>query len=118
MKVVLKVLVALGIIIFAVYKVSFYMMPSVTVLNNSGEVVIEFTVKLPNSNLNFGYLEPSQTIEIHYSIEQSDGSYEYRVVFDNKTVLSGTCGYATSSEIHKRVSLTVMRNKVVCSNGT
>jgi hypothetical protein len=118
MKIVLKTLLALSIIIFAVYKGCFYMMPSAIVLNDSGEVVNEFTVKLPNSNLNFGSLTPAQKNEIHYSIEQSDGSYEYQVVFYNKTVLSGACGYVTNSEIHKRVLFTVKRNEVVCSNGT
>ena len=115
MKLIVKIVISILVVIVVTYYGSAYVMPSVTIVNKSGNVVEQVVVTLPNSNLNFGSLIDGEDNTLHYAIEQSDGVYNYR--FKSKTVyvLSGSCGYVTNNEIHKRVVITLKKsNKVVC----
>jgi len=109
-----KIALIIVIILFAIYTIYFYISPSVTVINKSGEDVLESNIRLPNSNLDFGSILSEQKNTIHYDLSQNDGSYYYTFKLSNIT-LSGSCGYITSSEINKRVMIVINENReVVC----
>ncbi len=90
-------------------------MPSVTIVNKSGAVIEQVEVALPSSNLNFGALMDGEENTLHYSLEQSDGVYNYQFKSKNSVMFRGSCGYVTNNEIHKRVVITLNKNnEVVC----
>jgi hypothetical protein len=113
-KAVLLSAVMLLAILIGVYYGSFYIMPSITIINNSGVTIETGKVRLPRSNLDFGSIENGQKNTLHYSLTQADGEYEYKFIFSDDVSISGSCGYLTQNEINKRVSITVTTNKVVC----
>jgi hypothetical protein len=116
MKLFTKVIISILILIVVTYYGSAFVMPSVTIVNKSGDVIEQAVVTLPNSKLNFGALIDGEENTLHYSLEQSDGVYNY--LFKNKSsvVFRGKCGYVTSYEINKRVVITFNKNnEVVCS---
>ena len=116
MKLTLKVIVSILLVISAIYYGSAFVMPSVTVVNKSGGFVDHVEVALPSSNLNFGALMESEENTLHYSLEQTDGVYNYQFKSKNSVVISGSCGYVTKNEIHKRALITLSKNyEVVCS---
>ena len=80
MKVVLYLVAGKMLILVAAYYGTFYVMPSVAVINNSGTSIESATVNLPSSYLDFGPILHGQTNTIHYSLQQADGIYEYSVV--------------------------------------
>lgn len=83
----------------------FYVTPNVTVVNTSQQTVRSFVVTLPNSRLDFGGLEPGETNIIYYSLDQSDGQYLASVVISDSIKINKSCGYVTTNEIHKRVTI-------------
>jgi uncharacterized protein YegP (UPF0339 family) len=116
MKLTLKVIVSILLVISAIYYGSAFVMPSITIVNKSGGFVDHVEVALPSSNLNFGLLMESEENTLHYSLEQTDGVYNYQFKSKNSVVISGSCGYVTKNEIHKRVLITLSKNnEVVCS---
>jgi hypothetical protein len=83
-------------------------------MNKSEEDVLESNIRLPNSNLDFGFILSGQRNTIHYALSQNDGSYYYSFKLSNIT-LNGSCGYITSSEINKRVMVVINKNReIVC----
>ncbi|WP_394229365.1 hypothetical protein [Shewanella colwelliana] len=116
MKLIAKIVISILVVIAVVYYGSAFVMPSVTVVNKSGDVVEQVEVALPNSNLNFGALTDGEENTLHYSLEQSDGVYNYQFKSKSSVVFRGSCGYVTNNEIHKRVVITVNKsNDVACS---
>jgi hypothetical protein len=113
MKALISSAVVLTIAISAYYG-SFYVMPSITIFNNSGLTIIASKVTLPKSKLDFGALENGQSNTIHYSLTQADGEYVYEFMLSDKSLIDGKCGYLTDNEINKRVSITISENEVVC----
>ncbi|MFT6954761.1 MAG: hypothetical protein ACI9DS_002890, partial [Glaciecola sp.] len=113
-KIVLFSVIGVVATIIAIYYGSFYIMPSVTVINHSGAKINLFEISLPNSNLDFGPIEMGHKNTLHYSLSQADGVYRYRFITHDSVSLNGECGYLTQHEINKRVSITVTPNEVVC----
>jgi hypothetical protein len=113
-KVFLLSVIALLAILVGVYYGSFYVMPSITIINNSGVTIESAKVRLPNSNLDFGSVESVQKSTLHYYLSQNDGEYEYKFIFSDDVSIAGACGYLTKNEINKRVSITVTPNEVFC----
>lgn len=113
MKVLISVAVILAIAVFAYYG-SFYVMPSITIVNNSGLSIETSKVRLPNSKLDFGKLENGHSNTIHYSLTQADGEYEYKFILSDESLIDGECGYLTQNEINKRVWITINEKEVVC----
>lgn len=104
----------LAVLVVAYYG-SAFVMPSITVVNRSGETVEQVEVALPSSNLNFGSLVADEQNTLHYTLKQNDGAYHYTIKLGNSPIFQGTCGYVTKNEIHKRVIITLKENyKVVC----
>ena len=115
-------------------------MPSVTVKNESGYVIKQAYVYLPDSRLDFGKIggaipetnvesttnsntknntdtytnSESNTNTLHYSLSQPDGSYRYYFQLSNNKVLEGSCGYVTQNQITKRTHLTIKESTVNC----
>lgn len=115
MKLFAKIVISILVFIVVAYYGSVFIMPSVTLVNKSGDVVEQAEVSLPNSNLNFGVLMDGEENTLHYSLEQSDGVYHYLFKSKNSVVFRGSCGYVTHNEIHKRVVITLNKNnEVIC----
>ena len=115
LKIAKALVVILSVIAFSTYWASFYVMPSVRVVNHTNEPILMMKVALPSSSLNFGQLMPKQSNEVHYNLSQNDGVYRYRVLFENDVEYTGECGYVTSSEINKRTTLNITNDSVVCT---
>jgi hypothetical protein len=97
------------------YYLYFYISPSVTVKNESHNIITNVNVSLPESNLDFGSIEVGEGNTIYYSLSQSDGSFNYSFMIGNKQI-SGFCGYMTNNEVNKRFVIAVSKsNVVVCS---
>ena len=110
-----KITVALLFLVIASYYLYFFINPSVTVINESDNIITKAIVSLPESRLNFGSIEYKQENTIHHSLSQNDGSYNYLFQIDGKTI-TGTCGYLTSNEFNKRFVITVSKSNLVgCS---
>lgn len=114
MKVLFSVFVVIAIAVIAYYA-SFYVMPSITIVNNSGLTIETSKVRLPNSKLDFGSVETGHSNALYYSLNQADGEYQYEFIMSDDSVLDGECGYLTHSEINKRVLITINENEVVCN---
>lgn len=114
MKVLFSAVVVIAIAIVA-YFGSFYVMPSITLVNNSGMTIETSKVRLSKSKLDFGSVESGHSNTLYYSLNQVDGEYQYEFILSDDSVLDGKCGYLTHNEINKRVSITINENEVVCS---
>ncbi|GGA68968.1 hypothetical protein GCM10011369_08250 [Neiella marina] len=116
MKLVLKVVAVVVSAAVVLYHGYFYVLPSVTVINNADITISNARVELPNSGLDFGSIEAKGKNTIYYSLEQSDGQYQFHITMADGAILSGRCGYVTNSEIHKRVRLLVTADQVSCDS--
>ena len=113
MKLITKIVAGLVLFVFAGYHISYFVLPSVTVVNTSAMKIESAKVKLPNSGLDFGDLEAGSENTLHYALTQTDGDYQYQISF-GESVLEGRCGMVRNKEINKRVTLTVSQDAVVC----
>jgi hypothetical protein len=115
MKLIIKLVISLLVILAVAYYGSVFVMPSITIVNNSGRITEQMEVTLPSSNLNFGALMNGEHNTLHYTLDQKDGDYRYKFKHENSTVYFGICGDVTNNEIHKRVVITVNENnQVIC----
>jgi hypothetical protein len=115
MKLIVNIVIVILAAIAIAYYGSFFILPSVTVVNKSGVFIEQVEVALPSSNLNFGALIDGEKNTLHYSLKQVNGLYNYKFTRENSIAFKGSCGYVTSYEFHKRVVITLLKNKqVVC----
>jgi hypothetical protein len=115
MKLIVNIVIVILAAIAIAYYGSFFILPSVTVVNKSGIFIKQVEVALPSSNLNFGALIDGEKNTLHYSLKQINGLYNYKFTRENSIAFKGSCGYVTSDEFHKRVVITLLKNKqVVC----
>lgn len=114
MKQVFRIASALLVSVFAVYHLYFFVLPSVTISNRSGDAIELARVTLPSSGLDFGPLEPASENTIHYSLEQSDGVYEISIAFADGAVIESECGAVAANEIHKRQLISIYSSAIVC----
>jgi len=98
----------------AVYFLFRFSLPSVTIVNKSDSIILNARVELPNSGLDFGQVGSEEENTIHYSLEQSDGSYHYKFTLENGQLHSGACGYVTNNDINKRLIIKVYNKEVIC----
>jgi hypothetical protein len=116
MKLITKLVVSmLAVLVFAYYG-SEFVMPSITIVNDTGQNLKQMKVALPSSNLDFGAIKHGEQNTLLYTLKQNDGAYQYKFKHENSAAVSGTCGYVTKNEIHKRVIITLKENnEVVCT---
>ena len=116
MKLVLRISILLLGILLAAYHIYFFVVPSVTVVNNSNSAIENARVDLPNSGLDFGQLAKGDTNTIHYALKQTDGEYHYQIRLTNGLILKGRCGDVTNNEVHKRLTVLVQQDRATCKN--
>jgi hypothetical protein len=115
MNLLIKITVAILFLVIASYYLYFFINPSVTVINESDNVITKAIISLPESRLNFGSIEHKQESTIYHSLSQNDGSYNYSFKIDGKKI-TGACGYLTNNEFNKRFVITVSKSNLVgCS---
>ncbi|NOU49049.1 hypothetical protein HG263_00600 [Pseudoalteromonas sp. JBTF-M23] len=114
MKLLVKIALSLVTLITALYFASFLILPSITIVNNSGATVTQAEIDIPSSHLDFGSISIGASNTLHYSLSQpKDGTYRYKVIIANSVAYHGNCGYVTNNEINKRVVITVHKGKQV-----
>ena len=118
MNAVIKISILLISIICAIYFIGSYLMPSVTVRNLSNTDILEVTIDVPNSSMDFGSIAPRQQNTIRYFWDQRDGTYEYRFTLESGVVLEGACGYVSSGQFRRRFEILLKEgNEVDCNSG-
>ncbi|TPH17326.1 hypothetical protein [Litorilituus lipolyticus] len=113
MKKMTKVFTSFVLLLFVLYQSYFFILPSITLVNNTSDTINVAVVTLPNSRIDFGEIKSSQRNTIYYELEQSDGEYQYHIAIKDK-IFKGKCGYITHSEYHKRIEIVVDINQVSC----
>jgi hypothetical protein len=94
-----------------------FVMPSITIINNSGVKIEQAEITLPANHLDFGTIANNQQNTLHYALNQSDGSYHYTFKLTGLSAISDNCGYVTQNEIHKRVFISINHNfEVICQS--
>ena len=104
------------LVTYAIYETYFILMPQVKIENISGELVKYVEVTLPSSNLVFGPIAMGSIHTIYYSLDQGDGTYQYRVVYEAGGETAGECGYVTANEIGKSYLFTLRPGLVITCN--
>jgi len=115
-KLALKAIAFILVALVLIYQATFWVLPSVTINNQSNLAITSSYIFLPQSKLDFGELENNKTNTLHYQLQQIDGVYRYQLTLQNKEPIEGECGYITSNEIHKRVEIVLTSNyKILCN---
>ncbi|MCK8044990.1 hypothetical protein MSG37_08835 [Shewanella sp. 1CM18E] len=108
-------LFASAICIFIAYNLYLFVMPSVKVVNQSGQILTRVEISLPSNNLVFDNIAPSKTARIHHSTDQADGEYAYRIRLSSGEYINGRCGSVTHDQYMKVLELTIdSEDKVSC----
>jgi len=115
MKRLTKFIASLLLLLVIGYYGSAFILPSITLVNNSGYVIEQAEVSLPSSNLNFGSLQNGEENTLHYALNQTDGTYNYHIKVKEMSEFEGNCGSVTNNEIHKRIVILInQNNKIIC----
>ena len=119
MKFIYKLLLLASVLLVLAFNVTFYVMPSITIINNSKSKISSAKIALPSSNLDFGSIDNGESNVLHYDLSQpKDGSFRYHLTLSNGVEYQGVCGYVTSNEINKRVIITIRADQRVTCNET
>lgn len=81
--------------------------PEIEVRNAGAISIEEVVITLPSNRVVFGTIEPGAGSTIYYSVDQTDGVYQYSINFGDQVSLSATCGYVSSGGYGKRLRLVV-----------
>jgi len=111
-KVILKISTVILFLVVSAYYLYFYISPNVSVINQSENRISNINVRLTESNMDFGSLEPGETNTIYYSLFQKEGSYQYSIEVGDERI-TGFCGYITKYEFNKRFVVSVSKRKQV-----
>ena len=116
-KLIYKLVLLLLCVLVALYYLSFYLLPAVTMINNSAVDIAQADVDLPSSHLDFGAIASGDRNRLHYDLTQRrEGQYRYKILFANSVEQQGSCGYLTHNEFHKRVVILVARDGQISCN--
>lgn len=113
MKLFSKIVITFFIVLVVLYYGTRWVMPSITIVNDSGFTIKQAKVTLPSNNLDFGEIASDQKNTLHYALQQANGEYRYHIEFSAAEIISGNCGYVTTNEINKRAVITINKNKGV-----
>jgi len=83
------------------------MLPEITVINRSDQLINEVEVALPSSRVVFDAIAPGEQSTIFYSPRQGDGVYRYIIRYEGDSEQVGQCGYVTGAEFGKRLVIIV-----------
>lgn len=111
MKLLYKIVFSVVTLLVVIYYSSFYVLPSITIVNDSAAGVALAEIDLPASHLDFGSIAGGSSNALHYSMTQpKDGAYSYTIKFTDSVEITGSCGYVTDNEFNKRVVITIESN--------
>ena len=114
MKLLYKILLSVATLLVVIYYSSFYILPSITIVNGSAAGVAQAEIDLPGSHLDFGSIASGSSNALHYSLTQPlDGVYRYTIKFTDSVENIGSCGYVTDNEFNKRVVITIKSDQQV-----
>ena len=114
MKLLYKIVFSVAILVVVIYYSSFYVLPSITIVNGSAAEVAQAEIDLPGSHLDFGSIASGSSNALHYSLTQPlDGVYRYTIKFTDSVEITGSCGYVTDNEFNKRVVITIESDQQV-----
>lgn len=114
MKLLYKILFSVLTLLVVLYYSSFYVLPSITIVNASAVRVAQAEIDLPASHLDFGSIASGSGNALHYSLTQAkDGVYRYTIKFTDSVETHGSCGYVTDNEFNKRVVITIESDQQV-----
>lgn len=114
MKLLYKIVFAVLTLLVVLYYSSFYVLPSITIINSSGAGIVQAEIDLPASHLDFGSIASGSSNALHYSLTQPlDGAYRYTIKFTDSVETLGSCGYVTDKEFNKRVVISIENDKQV-----
>ena len=99
--------------LFVGYHAYLFIMPSVKIVNLSGQLLTRVEVSLPSNNLVFDNIGPKQTMRIHHSTNQSEGDYAYRIRLSSGTYINGRCGKVSNDQYMKVLELTINQDDQV-----
>lgn len=116
MKLLYKIVFSVVSLLVVIYYSSFYILPSITIVNGSAAEVAQAEIDLPGSHLDFGSIASGSSNALHYSVTQPlDGVYRYTIKFTDSVETLGSCGYVTNNEFNKRVVISIKSgNQVSC----
>lgn len=100
-------LICLSLLLVGGYQLAFYLMPNITISNQTRLTIESANVTLPSNNLDFGSILAGDENTLYYDIEQTDGVYRYQFKLSDERIIEGSCGYVTHSEVNKRVVILV-----------
>lgn len=103
----LIIFIVTSLLLFIGYHIYLFIMPSVKIVNQSGQILTRVEVSLPSNRLVFDNIAPAQTMRIHYSTDQADGEYAYQIRLSSGAYIKGQCGYVTHDQYMKVLELTV-----------
>lgn len=96
----------LAVVLIAVLTLLCWFTPTVTVENNSQEILSAIVVELPSNTLRFDDIAPGESSEIFYDAAQSEG--QYRVTLKRGALAMQTdCGSVSEGEWGKRMVISV-----------
>jgi hypothetical protein len=108
MKLLYKIVFSVLTLLVVLYYSSFYVLPSITIVNSSAVGVAQAEIDLPASHLDFGSIASGSSNALHYSLTQPlDGAYRYTIKFTDSVETQGSCGYVTDREFNKRVVISI-----------
>ena len=111
-----SVLIASAALVLGYYA-SFFIMPSITIVNNSSATITSAHIGLPSSNLDFGSIPSGDSNTLHYDLSQAkDGVYRYHIKISEAVAYQDVCGYVTNNELNKRVVITVHQDLDITCN--
>lgn len=114
MKRLYKIVFSLVTLLVVIYYSSFYVLPSITIVNSSAVGVAQAEIGLPASHLDFGSIASGSGNALHYSLTQpKDGVYRYTIKFTDSVETHGSCGYVTDNEFNKRVVISIKNDHQV-----
>lgn len=102
-------LAALCFLLTTIYYLYFWFLPSVTIVNNTSDVITSNIILLPESKMDFGEIEQAEQNTIHYQLTQKAGRYLYQFIISGEPV-TGRCGNVRDGEINKRVVIVISGN--------
>ncbi|WOT05536.1 hypothetical protein [Shewanella youngdeokensis] len=95
----------------------FFIMPSVEINNQSGQLLTRAEINLPKSNLVFDNIKPAQSLRIHHSNDQADGAYIYHIKLSSGEQVEGRCGAISSDQYMKVQTITINNDhQVSCTD--
>lgn len=104
MKLLYKIVFTVIILLVVLYYSSFYVLPSITIVNGSAASLTQVEIDLPASHLDFGSMAKGASNTLHYALtQQKEGVYNYKIKVTDSVVYQGSCGYVTDNEFNKRV---------------